>query len=96
MVVDHIIPTKGKNVSGLHVLNNLQYLTPSQNNSKKNFFGDFQGWSKEYEKEYMKEYAKKYKEKLSEYRKKYRNNPINKAKAVVYAKEYHAKLKQLA
>lgn len=34
--VDHIIPLQGNNVSGLHVLNNLQYLTKSQNSSKGN------------------------------------------------------------
>lgn len=36
MEVDHIIPLQGRNVSGLHVHWNLQYLTPLQNAAKGN------------------------------------------------------------
>jgi hypothetical protein len=38
MEVDHIIPLQGENISGLHVLENLQYLTPTQNRTKNNSF----------------------------------------------------------
>jgi 5-methylcytosine-specific restriction endonuclease McrA len=36
MTVDHIIPLQGELVSGLHVLDNLQYLTKAENSRKKN------------------------------------------------------------
>lgn len=38
MEVDHIVPLQGEFVSGLHVSNNLQYLTKSHNSGKRNKF----------------------------------------------------------
>jgi len=38
MVVDHIIPLLGKNISGFHCLKNLQYLTTRENLKKLNKF----------------------------------------------------------
>ena len=36
LVVDHIIPLQGKNISGLHVYDNLQIITETENSIKHN------------------------------------------------------------
>lgn len=36
MVVDHIVPLQAKLASGLHTIENLQYLTPLENSQKNN------------------------------------------------------------